>query len=57
MSNVGNAGVGPADARGHARWARWKVVLAYAAMGGLAVWSVWMIDSHVLRVAAENAGR
>jgi len=35
------------------RWPRWKVVGVYLAMFGLAVWSIWMIDSHVLQVAAE----
>ncbi|HYE17777.1 MAG TPA: hypothetical protein VEA69_04995 [Tepidisphaeraceae bacterium] len=57
MSTVADAGVAPADARGHARWARWKVILAYAVMAGLAAWSVWMIDAHVLRVAAEMGAK
>jgi hypothetical protein len=36
-------------------WPRWKIALAYAIMFAIAILSIWMIDDHVLKVAAEMA--
>jgi hypothetical protein len=44
-------GVAPADRRAHARWPRWKVALAYGALFGVAVGSIYMIDDHVLKAS------
>jgi hypothetical protein len=40
-------GVAPADLRG--RWGRWKIVLAYAVLFGVALGAIWLIDDHVLK--------
>jgi len=56
MSNVREGGDEGMDEVPTEKWPRWKVVGVYVGMFGLAVWSIWMIDSHVLQVAAE-AGR
>jgi hypothetical protein len=42
-------GVARADARPHARWPRWKIVVAYAVFFAVAVGAIWMIDDHVLK--------
>ena len=42
-------GVAPADLRVRARWARWKIVLAYAVLFGVALGAIWLIDDHVLK--------
>jgi hypothetical protein len=41
-------GVAPADRRARQRWPRWKIMLAYVALFGVALGSVWTIDGHVL---------
>jgi hypothetical protein len=44
----GDAGVAPADAVPHNRWPKWRIVLAYLLLSGVALGSVWIIDEHVL---------
>jgi hypothetical protein len=43
------AEVAPADLRARGRWARWKIVLAYAVLFGAALGAIWLIDDHVLK--------
>jgi hypothetical protein len=44
-----NAGVAPADRRGHRRWQTWRIVVAYGILFAVAIGSIWMIDDHVLQ--------
>ena len=48
-------GVAPADAVPRARWPNWKIVLAYAIMLAVAMLSIWLIDTHVMKVSADAA--
>lgn len=34
----------PADARPHAPWPRWKIVLAYVVLAAVACTSIWLVD-------------
>jgi hypothetical protein len=52
-----NPGVAPADAAPRARWPRWKITLAYLALGAVALGSVWMIDGHVLSAVDSPTAR
>jgi hypothetical protein len=46
-------GIAPADRLARQTWPAWKIALAYAVLFGVAVGSIWMIDSHVL-LATES---
>jgi hypothetical protein len=46
-------GPAPADARPHARWPAWRVVIAYALLAALAGISIWYID---LKAHGPGAG-
>lgn len=52
-------GVAPADSKARPPWPRWKIVLAYLVMLGVAIGSIWVIDGHVLQAtpAATNPSR
>ena len=45
----------PAGRLAHARWPAWKIALAYATMFAVAIASIWTIDRHVMKVAADLA--
>lgn len=40
--------VAPADLKPRARWPKWQIALAYAALFLVALGAVWTIDGHVL---------
>jgi hypothetical protein len=48
-------GIAPADAVPRARWPKWKIALAYAVMLTIAMLSIWLIDTHVMKVSADAA--
>lgn len=47
-----SAGPAPADARPHAKWPLWKVLLAYATLACLAAAAIWYIDLRAHRPPA-----
>jgi hypothetical protein len=48
-------GVAPADVVPRPRWPRWKIALAYLVMLTVAILSIWLIDTHVMKVSKEAA--
>jgi hypothetical protein len=46
-------GIAPTDRVARQTWPAWKMALAYAVLFGVALGSIWMIDSHVL-LATES---
>ena len=38
----------------HARWPRWKIVLAYLVMIAVASVSIWFVDRSAMRVQVES---
>ena len=42
-------GPAPADARLYDPWPWWKRMIAYGALGGLALLCIWYIDRQVMR--------
>jgi hypothetical protein len=47
--------VAPPEGTPHARWPKWKIALAYAVMLAVAILSIWLIDTHVMKVSAQAA--
>ena len=56
MSEVRQFGssAAPADARPHAKWPRWKIIVAYAVLIAIACVSIWFVDRSAMKVQNES---
>ena len=56
MNDVGQTGPGaaPTDARPHAKWPRWRIVLAYAVLTAIACVSIWFVDRSAMKVQNDS---
>ena len=57
INRSSDAGIALADLRVRARWGRWRIVLAYAVLFGVALGAIWLIDDHVLKATPAATSR